>query len=361
MKSLLFVVVGILTVHCDIDKFAKNRTNYPRPAGNTSVPFRWDDFSIERTLLSAEQTGKLCLKNVDKCIEQDLNYESTANGLSSFLLGTQPPFDLSQVPGVSPLCKKQSEKYIEDLKRFKLWALKMYDSTAKLPSGLLNGNLNQLGDFDMCLQSKEKNEEISGQYCLASMQVEAGNSSPYILALHRLMHSHFHFKSELEDPGHRIPRFSSINWALCIPNACTPRDVELGLTTTVEQIVKNTDLRFKVLVRPEMCHKSHRSPVPTSTITAICVFAGIVGLVVLGTVYDYFTEGTKHRNEWILAFSLLKNAMTLTTIQKSGDDLAAIHGIRFFNAIFLVLAHKSMAVFFAAYVNRTEMVEVSSA
>lgn len=74
----------------------------------------------------------------------------------------------------------------------------MYDSTAKLPSGMLNGNINQLGDFDMCLNAISEEQDIYGKYCLAYMQIDAPHSS-YLSGIHRLIHSHFHFKSKLED------------------------------------------------------------------------------------------------------------------------------------------------------------------
>lgn len=67
----------------------------------------------------------------------------------------------------------------------------MYDSNAKLTSGILNGNVNQFGDFDMCLS-------VPAKYCLASMQIEAPNSD-YLSALHQLVHSRFPFKSQLGD------------------------------------------------------------------------------------------------------------------------------------------------------------------
>nr|CAD7266866.1 unnamed protein product [Timema shepardi] len=54
----------------------------------------------------------------------------------------------------------------------------VYDSSAKLPSGILRGNANQLGDFDQCLSvmGSEPNtpmEMIRGQYCLASIDISA--------------------------------------------------------------------------------------------------------------------------------------------------------------------------------------------
>lgn len=74
----------------------------------------------------------------------------------------------------------------------------VYDSSAKLPSGLLNGNVNQLGDFDMCLSAQSDDGPVKGQYCLASLEVQIPNS-PYLAGLHKLIQSHYHFKSKLED------------------------------------------------------------------------------------------------------------------------------------------------------------------
>lgn len=50
----------------------------------------------------------------------------------------------------------------------------MYDSSAKLPPGILRGNVNQLGDFDQCLSVvAQENPSIAGKYCLALVDVQA--------------------------------------------------------------------------------------------------------------------------------------------------------------------------------------------
>lgn len=63
----------------------------------------------------------------------------------------------------------------------------MYDASAKIPSNILKGNLNQLGDFDQCLgisakvplEEPSKNDEnvptlkITGKYCLTYIDIEA--------------------------------------------------------------------------------------------------------------------------------------------------------------------------------------------
>ena len=74
----------------------------------------------------------------------------------------------------------------------------MYDATAKIPSGLLNGNVNQLGDFDECVGVEGK-EGIRGHYCLAYLQLDVDESRADLLKLHRLLHSHYAFRSNMSD------------------------------------------------------------------------------------------------------------------------------------------------------------------
>lgn len=61
----------------------------------------------------------------------------------------------------------------------------------------------------------------------------------------------------------------------------------------------------------------------------------------------------------MIAFSLRKNYNSLMSTSRSPNDLRAVHGIRFLNALMLILAHKSIALFFIPYINRTRMSEVT--
>lgn len=54
------------------------------------------------------------------------------------------------------------------------------DSSAKIPAGLMRGNANQLGDFDMCVDiatkiklTEEQFIRMRGKYCLAQVDVVA--------------------------------------------------------------------------------------------------------------------------------------------------------------------------------------------
>jgi hypothetical protein len=60
------------------------------------------------------------------------------------------------------------------------------------------------------------------------------------------------------------------------------------------------------------------------------------------------------------AFSLHKNLLALFSLSRSPDDIESVHGVRAVSALLLMVAHKSMALFFNPYMNRTTMAEVTT-
>ncbi|KAK5638733.1 hypothetical protein RI129_013028 [Pyrocoelia pectoralis] len=73
-------------------------------------------------------------------------------------------------------CTKQLTEYVKGLWMGDEWALKMYDASGKLPSGVLDGNYVELGVFDECLNVatmyRDENEtKLSGKYCLGYLYV----------------------------------------------------------------------------------------------------------------------------------------------------------------------------------------------
>ncbi|KAK9890490.1 hypothetical protein WA026_010571 [Henosepilachna vigintioctopunctata] len=311
------------------------------------------DIDLVESLIDEDAPAKNCLKNMSSCFEKDDLHQDATRNLHKYLLSTIPPFDPSKTKGVSKSCKTQSRRYMEDLAKFKFWALQMYDSSAKIPSGLLNGNVNQFGDYDVCLRANLKEENIYGQYCLAALQVERPDSI-YLAALHRLLQSHSHFKSRMEDPGHRVPRYSSINWALCVPDGCTNEDVQLVIQDSLRKIFRNTDFKIQSQVSSTMCQTSRPKALPLSTILGMSFFIGFAIFIGFATLYDFVA--VDDANVYVTSFSLRKNWNSLISVKKN-DDIKAVHGIRFLNSLLLLLAHKSMAIFFVPYQNRTEMVE----
>lgn len=100
---------------------------------------------------------------------------------------------------VSTQCQKDSLEFIKSLKNFELWALKMYDASAKLPSGILNGNINQYGDFDQCLNVESKSKSFNGQYCLTHIMVAMPKNFHYLNYLRKFLMSLEFTRSRFED------------------------------------------------------------------------------------------------------------------------------------------------------------------
>ncbi|XP_052900787.1 nose resistant to fluoxetine protein 6-like [Anopheles moucheti] len=276
------------------------------------------------------------------------------------------PFNPAYSDRVSEECKRQSALFFRSYAASQLWALRMHDASAKVGQGILNGNINQYGDFDQCLSIQQtlhvdgngRSETIRGRYCMAEVQPTIKPNTQVLKHLFDLIQAHGMLKSNLNDPGHRVPRFSTVHWALCVPAGCTAQDIQLSLGEFLRQYVIDTGLETEVKVHPALCQTKHYIWREYFTDRTMLVWYGFLlyGLLVLAsTLYDLKFQ---NKVEWFTVFSLIKNTRSILSFKEERNDIACVHGIRFLNAMLLLIAHKSMALFFNPYVNRTEMSEV---
>lgn len=76
----------------------------------------------------------------------------------------------------------------------------MYDSSAKVPSGILRGNVNQLGDFDQCLDAISNDKNIKGQYCLTNVELTLPqNPDEKIIYILDHLNSFFFYHSTMDE------------------------------------------------------------------------------------------------------------------------------------------------------------------
>lgn len=121
-------------------------------------------------------------------------------------------------------CRRMGQIFQRQVRGQKLWALQsksqivllvrlmvnsfiflaVMDASAKIPFGLLRGNANQLGDFDLCtaIRTKvkikdDKSVKIKGKYCLANIDVIAEDEQ-LKMSIHLLQGRNF-LRSRLED------------------------------------------------------------------------------------------------------------------------------------------------------------------
>ncbi|KAJ9593680.1 hypothetical protein L9F63_014775, partial [Diploptera punctata] len=253
--------------------------------------------------------------------------------------------------------------------QFDRGVLSLLDSSGKMPSGILNGNINQYGDFDQCLNIHIKHDsklypemknQLIGKYCLALLDVDLRNSNRKTLKhLDDLIFSYRHISGTVNDTGHRISRFTTINWGFCIPSSCTAQDLSDSLINNLKTKLMDTGINFKIKVNPNMCYIKDYLPISIETKLTIIFFVSLLALVIIGTWIDKKQRSVfKGKILSILkAFSLQKNVKTLLCKDKSTDDIPYLHGIRALNALALVIFHKSAALAFRPFINRTSMIE----
>lgn len=97
----------------------------------------------------------------------------------------------------------------------------MHDASAKIPSGVLNGNINQYGDFDQCLNVIAPDDEFSGKYCLAYVQLSVSDQLPQLKCIQKLVQSHDAFVNDIDDVSIRtklpsiVSFISNENYLFC--------------------------------------------------------------------------------------------------------------------------------------------------
>ncbi|XP_047545591.1 nose resistant to fluoxetine protein 6-like [Vanessa atalanta] len=295
----------------------------------------------------------------------------------------------------NPECRRHGQILLRQLRGTKLWALNMLDATAKIPSGLLQGNGIQLGDFDQCLGIRARVQldtgsvvKIQGKYCLAMVDVKAEHpdlEAPIHLAQGRNL-----FKSRIDDPGHFVPRFSTLSWGVCVPSPCGPEDVEVVLRDAIKHYQYKTGISVRVKVDETDCHIRKAANwwkewLNMPTLLTLSFYAMVIILVLLATLQDYLARNTPESTEGkdeeenssekgekeeikkdkessgglLYSFSLYKSLGKLVA-PASSDEIACIHGLRAVATIALLFAHKFLPVGLTPYTNRLRLSEIVS-
>ncbi|KAF5288412.1 hypothetical protein FQR65_LT12025 [Abscondita terminalis] len=210
---------------------------------------------------------------------------------------------------ISSNCQKTLTMWWKEIQEKTPWALKMLDASPKLQSGILEGNIENLGAFDECIgiNEKVKSQNILGQYCLINFPIdlkEIINVNDVIL---------------------------NIRQAICIPNSCTHNDLE------------NLINEFNVTVRvPEPnCQTQNSYEIDSLSLTVIIFFGCVALIVIMSTIYDIVAEHIlKVKNSILLtAFSILTNGRNLFRVSCNSREIACIHGIRAISMIWIILGH----------------------
>ncbi|XP_076749624.1 uncharacterized protein LOC143422693 isoform X2 [Xylocopa sonorina] len=265
-------------------------------------------------------------------------------------------------------CQQHGRIFLRQLRGYKLWALQMLDASAKLSSGLLRGNVNQFGDFDECLgivahvKLNEKTVKVQGKYCLANIDLYPSRADMKLPV--NMMQARGFIRGTMHDPGHFIPKFTTVNWALCLPAACTAEDARNVLEYALREYNSTVGIKFVVDVDPDMCYVQQKSrSYSKETIGVLYFYAIFACLVAVATVRDYLVVTERKGNyseRIIMAFSLRRTVRSLLKRGTSDFDIACIHGIRAIATIVLYVAHQIPIIARLPFSNRIAFTEVAN-
>lgn len=257
-----------------------NETNVPRRA---IISMSSSTDSNITSLPSAQQqpsfVGPLNLSRHNLSVSnvrQKWRHMERSLGESLFQLARNLKQTLDEItpPSISATCRVSLLEFIEALKEQKLWANKMADASAKLPSGLLEGTLTELGNFDQCLainylaeaqvadehqQQQQQQQQLRSKYMQQSSTIKGQYCSiqikPYLTP-----------RPRLHTVCQRLPQLSAsnnqTNWRLlsqqshqfhyaglrlgiCTPNKCSKLDIQ--------QILSSYLAKYELLGQVKSC------------------------------------------------------------------------------------------------------------
>ncbi|KNC25327.1 hypothetical protein FF38_02523 [Lucilia cuprina] len=192
----------------------------------------------------------------DASLEQAMSQESF-----DILIRTLPNFVMKPSEVSETECRQQLQIFQRQLRGHKLWTLQMLDSTGKVGTGLLRGNINRFGDFGVCTGIKtivkvsaSQQVRIRGKYCLAHIETQAGIAELKVPV--HMLHGRGLFNSHLGNPSHFIPRYGVANWGVCVPSGCSGEVVQDMLQSSL-QAYNSSGIEFHVEVNDNDCYVKH--------------------------------------------------------------------------------------------------------
>lgn len=201
---------------------------------------------------------------------------------------------------LTPACTRSLTKLYNDLLSLKGWALKMIDSSGKVPSGLLKGSMVTLGNYDECLEinvppgQSRRDLPILGKYCLTFLYV------PSTLLVHLRQFSAGKMRNsstterfkELFDLLSRYKFDGTVihfRFGVCIPSTCPEKDLESILKYALSDSGMTAEIRN--------CDVKDHFHFTAQQIIILCIFALIAGIVVIATTCDCWFSVKDDSNE----------------------------------------------------------------
>ncbi|XP_050436422.1 nose resistant to fluoxetine protein 6-like [Adelges cooleyi] len=283
-------------------------------------------------------------------IENSDNGTIWIGNMFAMLMNTFTPFS-----NESPKCTEDGKLYKEGLVKQELWAIQMYDSSAKYPSGLLSGIKYELGLYDQCMKAYSEKLNIHGTYVLPNIQfrLPAGNYNA----------SDVWDKLKIDEDS-KLPQTDNIYWALCVPDSCSRQDIQTSVQTLLEPTFQRYNISVNVFVDPLLYTPNRVSKSGKYADGYLIAFSIIVLLIIAtvlaGTLYEMNiidNQYVNRKNNEIIktilhSFSIRTSLNDLLEEPKNhNNNVTFIDGIKTIGTFLVVATHRRLGNLMTPTVN----------
>ncbi|XP_033222904.1 nose resistant to fluoxetine protein 6-like isoform X2 [Belonocnema kinseyi] len=251
-----------------------------------------------------------CQKSVEKI--EDIFEELEPKSLLATFTETEKWYEYPKES-----CGEQFLTYINSIIEEETWALKMLDSSSKIPSGILLGNVKDLGMFDECdsVQAVKGNIKIRGRHCMYRVNLT----------------------------NQKISTSVSPTWSICVPSACNADDVETFLTRAINDLEFANDL--EITRASATCSSVGPQRWSKGSITSMALFSIFVIFLIICTFLDIIQNSNPLQSAVVsnlTELSLYKSAHNILNMNADSNSFSALYGIRSLSMCWIVLVHECM-------------------
>lgn len=158
-------------------------------------------------------------------------------------------------------CRDEYRSVLTGLHDLAGWAVKFYDATAKIPTGVLAGSVYQLGNFDECLDLGPGDGApagIRGRYCLAEVDVQVPEI--YFGKNGSIWEAFRDAEERYREPIRKL------YWGICLPAGCAAEDIEQVVRKILDVALNDSRLGLTVAMSEVSCYMDEFEPVGTADI-----------------------------------------------------------------------------------------------
>ncbi|XP_023719923.1 nose resistant to fluoxetine protein 6 isoform X5 [Cryptotermes secundus] len=286
-------------------------------------------------------------------------YQKNSSNVGDILLNIfGGPFAVvSSQDEASSACQEHSKLYLQALANMTPWAINMYDASTKIPSGLVTGNVQQLGNYDQCLRIEVQNGDVlafRGQQCRATIHFEvtgedSGNRTR--TDTRRSLDMKDLFYAALEAAGvydWKDTKSAPYVWAFCVPSSCSTTDVQRALQKSLSPLTVPGRVEAMVSVTSSDCHVADPTGTQLSAadLGILVLLAVVLVFLIASTSYDLIVSrkyaGKKSKgvaHSVLVSFSLTTNGRNLLSCSTSSDTMPSLNGLRFISIFWILLGH----------------------